>query len=439
MKPDKRKLPLVPKAIQGGETLEQYSWVERAAWTKNMLAALQRGVTGGMWFSLNDKVCSQKNLLVAAQKVCRKKGAAGVDRQSTKQFHDELERNVERLRLELLDNSYDPRPIRRTHIPKMGSSETRPLGIPSVRDRVVQQALKQVLEPIFEDIFIEHSYGFRPQRSCKDALRRVQKLLNDGYTWVVDADFSSYFDTIDHDLLMKEVKKKVADGKTLGLLEKFLKQSVMEGCKEWQPEIGSPQGAVVSPLLANIFLHPVDMALVANKNEIVRYADDLVILCRSEAEAKEALQLLHSLAQERGLTLHPKKTKLVDATVHGGFDFLGYHFERGYRWPRDKSVKKLRDNVRQHTRRTNGQSLEYTITKVNRVLRGWFNYFKHGLRNILEALDKWVRMRLRSILRKNRKRKGRGRGLDHHRWPNAFFRNHGLFFLTEAQDSVRQS
>lgn len=438
MTPEERP-PGVAKPKQGGEIRGRWPWVERAVWTDRMLETLERGVKGGKWFSLIDKVHSERNLRAAWQRVRANRGSAGVDRQTVKRFEEDLERNLAHLRKELVEGSYRPRPVRRHHIPKPGTTKTRPLGIPTVRDRIVQQALRQVVEPIFEVGFEERSYGFRPQRGCKDALRRVQELLDAGYTWVVDADFSSYFDSIDQELLMAEIRRKISDGRVLELVERYLGQRVMEGCATWKPTMGTPQGAVISPLLANIYLHPVDLALREAGHECVRYADDLVIMCRSEKQAQAALRCLERLSGDRRLTLHPEKTKLVDATQRGGFDFLGYHFERGYRWPRKKSLRALKDRVRRLTPRCSGHSLEATIARLNPLLRGWYQYFKHSKANALEGLDSWIRMRLRSILRRRQRGRGRGRGIDHYKWPNAYFRQLGLFFLAEARVAELQS
>jgi RNA-directed DNA polymerase len=324
-------------------------------------------------------------------------------------------------------------------IPKRGSREKRPLGIPTIRDRVVQTVMRAVLEPIFERIFAAHSYGFRPGRGCKDALRRVNHLLQQGYNWVVDADLKSYFDTIPFELLLARVKEQVADGAVLALIEAYLHQGVLEAMRYWEPEAGTPQGAVVSPLLSNIYLNPLDHLVAQQGIEMVRYADDFVIMCRSEAEAQRALALVQQWTTQAGLTLHPEKTRIVDATKHGGFDFLGYHFERGYKWPRKKSLKKLKDKIRVLTKRNNGQSLEVIIARVNTVTRGWFGYFKHSHYTTFPRLDKWLRMRLRSLLRKRRKRRGRARLPDNKRWPNAFFAAQGLFSLVTAQAQPRQS
>jgi RNA-directed DNA polymerase len=313
------------------------------------------------------------------------------------------------------------------------------LGIPTVRDRVLQTALRFALEPIFEREFAAHSYGFRPNRGCKDALRRVDGLLKEGYTWVVDADFKKYFDTIPRGPLLERVRGKVADGRVLELVEAYLHQQVMDGMERWTPDGGTPQGAIVSPLLANIYLDPLDHAMQEAGLEMVRYADDLVILCRSRAQAEEALERLRAWTAQAGLTLHPDKTRLVDATQAGGFDFLGYHFERGYRWPRKKSVEKLKQALRGKTPRNSGHSLPCIIADVNRTVRGWYEYFKHSHPNTLTPLDGWVRMRLRSILRKRHGGRGHGKGNDHFRWPNAYFAKLGLFSMTAARALAVQS
>jgi RNA-directed DNA polymerase len=425
-------------ATQAGEVRARWAWTEPAVWTERMLTALEQGVKGGKWFSLIDKVYRHATLLHAFARVKANKGAAGVDRQTSEMFERHLEANLERVAAELQDGSYGPQALRREWIPKPGSSEKRPLGIPTIRDRVVQTAMRAVLEPIFERIFAAHSYGFRPGRGCKDALRRVNYLLQQGYHWIVDADLKSYFDTIPFEPLLARVKEQVADGAVLALIEAYLHQGVLDGMKWWQPEAGTPQGAVISPLLSNIYLNPLDHLLAQQGIEMVRYADDFVLLCRSEAEAQRALVLVQQWTAAAGLTLHPEKTRIVDATKHGGFDFLGYHFERGYKWPRKKSLTKLKDKIRGLTKRNNGQSLQVIISRVNRVTRGWYEYFKHSQHPTFTDLDPWLRMRLRSILRKRAKRPGRARQRDNQLWPNAFFTAQGLFSLAHAHALARQ-
>lgn len=427
-------------ATQAGEIRVRWAWVEPTVWTERMLAALEQGVKGGKWFSLMDKVYAVPNLRAAFRKVKGNAGAAGVDRQTLTMFEHHLEANLERLAEELKGKSYRPQAVRRQWIDKSGKKkEKRPLGIPTVRDRVVQAALCNVLEPIFERDFAEHSYGFRPGRGCKDALRRVVELLRAGYTYIVDADLKSYFDTIPHSALREEVKGKIADGRVLEVIEAYLKNSVMDGLEQWVPEGGTPQGAVLSPLLSNIYLNPLDHLMRQEGYEMVRYADDFILLCRSEAAAQRALERVRQWTAQAGLTLHPEKTHIVDATQPGGFDFLGYHFECGQRWPRKKSLEKFKETIRAKTKRTSGQSLEVIIGNVNRTLQGWFNYFKHSHPHTFAPLDGWVRMRLRSILRKRRGTRGRGGGNDHRRWPNAYFATHGLYSLTTAHVAACQS
>lgn len=432
------KPAVVSKTKQAGEVRARWAWAEPAVWTERMLTTLEQGVKGGRWFSLIDKLYTLANLRAAFEQVKRNEGAAGIDRVSVEMFERHLEENLEKLARMLKDGSYRPQAVRRVYIPKPGSKEQRPLGIPTVRDRVVQAALRQVLEPIFEHGFAEHSYGFRPNRGAKDALRRVVELLNKGYHWVVDADLKSYFDTIPHQRLLERVGAKVSDGKVLELIGAFLKQDVMETAARWTPERGTPQGGVISPLLSNIYLDPLDRAMQERGFEMVRYADDFVILCRSETEARQALEQVQRGAEQEGLMLHPEKTRVVDATKPGGFDFLGYHFEQGKRWPRKKSLRKLRDAIRSMTRRTSGWSLVSVIEAVNETLVGWFGYFKHSYRTTFPSIDGWVRMRLRSMLRKRHGRKGRGRGRDHQRWPNAYFAERGLFSLTTAHAAACQ-
>lgn len=429
------------KAKQAGEIRARWSWVEPSVWTERMLTALEKGVKGGYWFSLIDKVYAPNNLRASFEHVRRNKGSAGVDHQTIAMYSDRLEQNLERLSTALREGTYRPQEIKRVWIEKPGKKkQMRPLGIPTVRDRVAQTALRNVLEPIFEKDFAEHSYGFRPERGCKDALRRVDWLLKQGYTWVLDADLKSYFDTIPHDKLMQKVAEKVSDSRVLDLIRQYLTQGVMETAKRWTPEKGTPQGAVISPLLSNIYLDPLDHLMAKRSIEMVRYADDFVVLCRTESEAEQAHRLVRKWVEEEGLELHPEKTRIVNAAERGGFDFLGYHFERGYRWPGNKGLTKLKNTVRGKTRRNNGHSLREIIESVNRVTSGWYEYYKHSHRTTFRPLDGWIRMRLRSILRRRLHRKGRGRGRDHQRWPNAFFAEHGLFSLVAAHaDACRSS
>ena len=432
------------KARQGGDAAggqpRTWWWAEASIWTDRMVSALGNGVKGGRWFSLVDKAIRPTTLEAAWRKVERNKGAAGVDGQGVERFAADAERYLTELHENLKNGSYRPSPVKRVDIPK-GGGQTRPLGIPTIKDRIVQTALKMTIEPIFEVQFRPGSYGFRPGRSCKEALREVDRLLKEGFTHVVDADLKSYFDTIPHDKLMARVGETISDGRVLKLIDGFLKQEIMSDMARWQPTTGTPQGAVLSPLLANIYLHPLDRLMEQNGRRMVRYADDFVILCRTEDEARAALREVDAWTTANGLTLHPDKTRIVDSRQPGqGFDFLGYRFEAGRRFVRKKSLKAFKDKVRAKTMRSRGDSLVRIITDLNPALRGWFGYFKHAAPFQLRNLDRFVRRRLRAVLRKQDKRPGFGRcKADHQRWPNAFFADQGLFTLATALEHARHA
>jgi len=424
------KLPGVPRAKQGREAPPQWEWTEASVWTERMLATLERGITGGKWYSLMDKVWKMENLQRAVQKVAAGKSPKKPDGRRCRQYAEQSARRLPPLQRNIQSGQYRPAPAQRVWIPKLGSKEFRPLGIPPVENRVVEMAVRNVIEPIFEHEFAPHSYGFRPGRGAKDALRRVQGLLDQGKGWIVDADLKGYFDSIPQDKLEAAVAERIADGAVLELISRFLKQGVMESGKGWSPtETGTPQGAVLSPLLANIYLNPLDHLMAQGGWEMVRYADDFIILCESQEQAERALAQVRQWVEAAGLTLHPTKTRIVDASQRGGFDFLGYHFERGYRWPRQKSLDKFKEAIRAKTRRTRPGSMSEIIEETNRTLRGWMGYLKHSIGNVFPPLDKWVRGRLRTILRKRHKGKGRARGRDHQIWPNAYFAELGLISL----------
>jgi RNA-directed DNA polymerase len=435
---DQRPATVPFGATPAGQPPTVKEWANRHVWTDRMLDALEAGVRGGKWHTLSDKVYNSMNLYSASLSVLGNEGAAGVDHQTTQQFQDRQLEELKWLEEELRSGKYQPHAVKRVWIPKPGSTEQRPLGIPTVRDRVVQTALLNVLEPIFDVTFAEHSYGFRKGRGCHHALERIETLLNEGYVYVVDADLKSYFDTIPKDRLLSRVGERVSDQGVLGLVEKFLDQGVMDGLSEWAPEKGTPQGAVISPLLANLYLNPLDHLMAEAGFAMIRYADDFVIMCRSRAEAEQALAKVKRWAEENGLTLHPTKTKIVDARTEG-FDFLGYTFRDQLRLPRKKSLDKLKETIRAKTKRTNGESLRWTVGTLNATLQGWFGFFRHCHWNVFTGLDGWLRGRLRSLLRKRMGRKGRGRGTDHQRWPNAYFADLGLYSLAAAHGRLCQS
>jgi len=429
---------------QAEEDLWQRHKAERGVWTEPMLVALARGLKGNKWFSLIDKVSTERTLQLAWEKVRSNAGACGVDGITIGRFEQDSQSRLLAVNEHLRKGTYQPKPVKRVWIDKPGSAEKRPLGIPTVTDRVVQAAVRMVIEPIFENRFAKHSYGFRPGRGCKDALRHVEELLKAGNTQVVDVDIKGYFDAIPHDRLMALVRERIADGRVLGLIEGFLKQGVMEGTElaktvEDMPQ-GTPQGGVISPLLANIYLDPLDWLMAGLGFEMVRYADDMVVLCRSQEEAMDALEKLREWMAGVGLTLHPDKTRTVDMNLADShFDFLGYRFQRSrrgrvMRLVRPKSLRKLRESIKPRTRRANGRSMKAIVADLNRTLPGWFGYFKHAKASVLSGIDGWIRMRLRSILRKRRGLKGRGRGDDHKRWPNRYFTKLGLFCLLDARE-----
>jgi RNA-directed DNA polymerase len=420
-------------AMPAGDILLRWKWVERSVWTDRMLMALEQGVKGGKWYSLMDKVWSEGSLMSAWLAVAQNDGAAGIDRQSVAAFRAHRTEELPRLSRELRSERYQRRPARRVWIDKPGKKEKRPLGIPCVRDRVVEGAIRQVLEPIFEHEFAEHSYGFRPQHSAQQAVARVEQLLAVGYVWIVDADIQGCFDNIPQEPMVQRVAERVSDRRLLGLIRESLRAGVMEEMKGWQPtEQGTPQGSVLSPLLANIYLNPLDHQMAQAGYQMTRYADDFVIQCPSRAEAQAALAKVRAWMAEAGLSLHPEKTRIVEATQPGGFEFLGWHFERGYQWPRAKSQAKLKDTIRRYTPRTSGKSLREIVGQLNRSLKGWRAYFDHGVRNGYEDLDKMVRRRLRQMLLKRRGKRGKPTGHINQRWPNAYFDRLGLWRLARA-------
>ena len=426
--------PTVPNEAKQGAEARGIPGVEASIWTERMVSALVNGVEGGKWYSLMDKVCAPNTLALAWERVRANRGAAGVDGQSVEKFEAKAGTYLAELAEELREGTYRPQAVKRVEIPK-GDGQTRPLGIPTVKDRIVQAAVKLVIEPIFEFQFLETSYGFRPGRGCKDALREVDGLLKADYTHVVDADLKGYFDSIPHSPLMARVETSISDGQVLGLIQGWLGQDILKGLERWTPTGGTPQGAVISPLLANLYLHPLDERMMARGYRMVRYADDFVILCRSREEADSALAEVREWVDANGLTLHPDKTHVGDCRQKGeGFEFLGYRFEAGRRWVRKKSLKRIKDAIRSKTGRMRGGSLKEIINDLNPTLRGWFGYFKHAQRSTFNRLDGFIRRRLRAMLRKREKRPGMGRCLnDHKRWSNAFFAGAGLFALYPAR------
>lgn len=433
-------------AAAGCEPVEEsraWEWVDRDIWTDRMLAALATASSKGKeskWFSLIDKVWRDATLHSAWEQVRRRRGAAGIDGVSIARFEANAPKYLGEVAQQLKTGQYHAQAVRRVEIPKAGGGR-RPLGIPTVKDRVVQAAVKRVIEPIFESQFCDTSFGFRPGKGCKDALRAVNGWLKQGYTHVVDADLKSYFDSIPHARLLARVAEHISDGRVLALIDGWLKQDIVQELKRWTPTGGTPQGAVLSPLLANIYLHPLDQHMLSRGYKMVRYADDFVVLCQSAHEAQQALAEVQQWVQGNGLELNLDKTHTGDCLQKGqGFEFLGYRFEAGHRLVRKKSVTKLKDAIRSRTGRTRSASLDAIVAELNAVLRGWYQYFQHAVHGVFAPLDGFVRRRLRSMLRKREKRPGAGRcQADTKRWPNAYFAQQGLFTMSTVRRAASQS
>ena len=388
---------------------------------------------------LHDKLSDSRNLNEAWRQVEENRGAPGVSGQTVEDYSKNATERLNRLGRRLHEGTYAAQPIRQKLIPKTdGSGKMRELGIPEVEDRIVQAAIVRLIEPIFEDKFLEGSYGFRPERSAHHALSRVETAIAADRPFVVDADISNCFGSIPHDALMNEVAKEISDTRLMGLIRSFVKADIVKEMESCTPVSGTPQGAVLSPLLANVYLHEFDLQMSRAGYEVVRYADDFVVLSRTKEEADEARACAEKVLQAMGLKLHPEKTRVVDSRQEP-FQFLGYVFAPKGRWPRKGSEQKLRDRIREKTPRSGGQSLRVVIIRLNRTLKGWYRYFRHCVANVFEAVDGFVRRRLRSILRQYEGRRGAARnGRDNQRYPSSFFRQLQLFSLEEQSKADRR-
>lgn len=399
---------------------------------------LENRVRGGKWHALIDKVYAPRNLFTASRKVTGKRKAAGVDGQSCEAFEEHLLVETRRLSEEIRTGSYRPNAVRRVHIPKPGRpNETRPLGIPTVRDRVVQRAIVNVIEPILDHQFHERSFGFRHGRGAHDALRIVEQKLQAGCVYVVDADLKGYFDTIPKDRLLALVQEHISDSRMLHLIKLFLDQNILEELREWTPVAGVPQGAVLSPVMSNLYLNPLDHQMADSGFEMVRYADDFVVLCRSQSEAETALQMITAWVETAGLTLHPTKTKIVDSRVES-FAFLGYSFRGDQIYPRRESLAKMKTRIKELTPRKRPGSIERIAAELTSILRGWFGYFRHCRWTIFKALDAKIRSRLRQLLLQRHRNNPQGLPRTQ-RWPNDFFAKAGLYSLRDAHFRFDQS
>lgn len=372
------------------------------------------------WYSLIDKIWTYSNLEQAFFDVKSNKGSHGVDNVTIKDYEVDLEHNLRVLQQSLRDKSYRAKPVRRVYIPKSDGTQ-RPLGgIPSVEDRVLQAAVKRKLEPIFEQKFLPCSFGFRPNRSAHMAIQKIRKDLLDGYTYVIDADIKTYFDTIPHEKLLELMREEIVDSSVIELISQFLKSGVFENGVFHESISGSPQGGVISPLLANIYLHPLDEMMTNRGHRITRYADDFVICCKTRKGAERVLTSVKKLLEgQLKLTVHPSKTKIVD-NLNEPFTFLGYTFKNGiYHGPSDKATKKFKDKIKDITKKNQTVNIEMFIKeRLNPVIRGWGRYFGIGFsKSLFIRLDRWIRRRVRMIpLRSWRKLKKLHRELRKRKW-----------------------
>jgi RNA-directed DNA polymerase len=405
-------------------------------WTPAMVEArdkLRR--EGKKWYLLYDKLYDPRNLHEAWKQVEANCGAAGLSGETVERYREGLEFRLQRLARRLKQEQYEVRPIRRKLIPKGdGSGKMRPLAIPEVEDRIVQAAIVRLIEPIFEAKFLPCSHGFRPGRSAHHALAQLDAATAGGKTFLVDADIQDCFGSIPREPMMEVLAREIADAKLLRLVRRFLEADIVEGMRRWTPGSGTPQGAVLSPLLANIYMHEFDRQMTDAGCQVVRYADDFVIPCSTMKEAQAARELADQVLQQMGLTMHPTKTRVVSVSKER-YQFLGYEFWPKGRQPRKSSTKKIRDAIRKKTPRKSGRSLRKTISALNPTLRGWYGYFRHSFWNVFTDLDGFVRRRLRSILRKFAKRKGTARPEDNARYPNAYFEKLGLFSTYDRHQS----
>jgi RNA-directed DNA polymerase len=369
--------------------------------------------------SLIGQVHDRRNLRRAWERVKENKGAGGVDGVTIARFDRNREHYLEVLHRQLKEGRYRPRPLRRVEIDKPGTTKKRPLGIPTIMDRVCQQALVQVLEPIFEPTFREESFGYRPGRSAHMAMRRIWRQLGQD-AWIVDADLADFFGTLSHELLIDLVADRVADGKVLSLIRSMLTAGALRDGVYESTVAGTPQGGVASPLLSNIYLSGFDEKMAQAGFQLTRYADDWVIICRSRAEAERALASARRvLEEELELQLHPEKTRIVH--ISRGFEFLGYRIGRGkglshkaggpslYAIPTDRSIRRFKDKVRTATNRRNPKDLEGVLDELNPIIRGWGNYYRRAhVRRLFNRLNRWIVLRVWSH--------------QHKRWRNAGWR-----------------
>jgi group II intron reverse transcriptase/maturase len=381
-------------------------------------------ITEKTYYTLKDKVIKVKNMKAAARHVLDKGGSAGVDRIDTVEFRANYLVHMRELYRELLENRYQPKPALRVFIPKSDGRQ-RPLGIPTVKDRIAQAAVRGILEPIYEKEFCDCSLGFRKGKSQIDAINKIEEYREQGYKWVLDADIKGFFDNIDHELLIEFIRQKVIDGWVIEIIKSWLTMGVMKDGEYIPTEKGTPQGGVISPLLANIFLHEFDKVMVERGYKLVRFADDFVVMTKSKRKAKRAYEVVKEIITGKlKLELHPDKTVITN--FGEGFVFLGFEFINWrYKRPRKKSLEKFKDKVRKVTKRNQPWKVDSIIKRLNAKIYGWANYFGHGnVKMLFRRLDKWIRMRLRSYMEKKKAVMNQNK-----RIPNSFFRKKGLVSL----------
>jgi group II intron reverse transcriptase/maturase len=381
-------------------------------------------ITEKTYYTLKDKVTKIKNMKVAAKHVLDKGGSAGVDRIDTVEFKENYSIHMRELYREFLEDRYQPKPALRVFIPKSDGRQ-RPLGIPTVKDRIAQAAVRGILEPIYEKEFCDCSFGFRKGKSQIDAINQIEEYKEQGYKWVLDADIKGFFDNIDHELLIEFIRQKVTDGWVIEMIKSWLTMGVMKDGEYIPTEKGTPQGGVISPLLANIFLHEFDKVMVERGYKLVRFADDFVVMTKSKRKAKRAYEVVKEIITEKlKLELHPEKTVITN--FGEGFVFLGFEFIAwNYKRPRKKSLEKFKDKVRKVTRRSQPWKVDSIIKRLNAKIYGWANYFGHGnVKKLFRSLDEWIRMRLRSYMEKKKAVMNQNK-----RIPNSFFRKKGLVSL----------
>jgi RNA-directed DNA polymerase len=408
-------------------------------WTPAMVEAREKlKAAGRKWYLLYDKVYDPRNLHEAWEQVRTNAGAPGLSGETIEQYGKTIGERLGKVTERLREQRYEAQPIRRKWIPKTdGSGQQRPLGIPEVEDRIVQAAIVRVIEPIYEGKFFDGSYGFRPERSALHALAQLEKEITAGKPYLVDADIRNCFGSIPHERLMEEVGKEVSDPKLLALMRRFVEADIVEEVKRWTPEEGTPQGAVLSPLLANIYMHEFDQRMLAAGYAVIRYADDFVVSCPTQEEAEQAREKAGEILKAMGLELHPQKTRVID-TRTSRFQFLGYEFwpregKPPGREPRPSSRRKIEDAVRRKTPKRSGKSMRETIEDLRPTLRGWYGYYRYSFWNVFTDLDGFVRRRLRSILRKFEKRKGTAFNRDDNpRYPAKYFKRLECPSLSEA-------